>query len=104
LPALALIACHFKRSLRKGQRCPALHSLSIMPRFIPAAALAALASGCALCCSVYGNRISLAPSAAAAAPYVAPFTLFAVGAGTSVALCAAALCDAAAASSRRRSS
>lgn len=72
-----------------------------MLRFIPAATLAALATGCALCCGNYGNRISLAPSAAAAAPYAAPFVLFAVGAGASVALCAAALCDAAAASPRR---
>jgi hypothetical protein len=72
-----------------------------MLRFVPTAALAALATGCALCCSSYGNRISLAPSAAAAAPYAAPFVLFAVGAGASAALCAAALCDTAAASSRR---
>jgi hypothetical protein len=74
-----------------------------MRRYFPAAALAALATGCALCCASYGQRISLAPSAAAAAPYVAPFTLFTAGAATSYALCAAALCDAASRPSRRRS-
>lgn len=81
----------------------ALSNVPIMRRFIPAAALAALATGCALCCSSYGQRISTARSAAAAAPYAAPFALFSAGAATSVALCAAALCDAAARPARRHS-
>lgn len=74
-----------------------------MRRFIPAAALAALATCSALCCSTYGRAIMRAPSAAAAASLAAPFLLFATTGGTSVALCAAALCDAAARPSRRRS-
>jgi len=74
-----------------------------MRPFISAAALAALATGCALCCSTYGRTILRAPSAAAAAPLAAPFLLFAVAGGTSAALCAAALCDAASRPARRRS-
>jgi hypothetical protein len=74
-----------------------------MRRFLPAAALAALATGCALCCSTYARTIMRAPSAAAAAPLAAPFLLFATGAATSYALCAASLCDAAARPSRKRS-
>ena len=74
-----------------------------MLRFLPAAALAALATGCALCCSSYGQRITSARSAAAAVPYAAPFLLFATGTATSYGLCAAALCSAAERPARRRS-
>lgn len=66
-----------------------------MLRFIPAAALLATAAGCALICGSYGRMILRSPSAAAAAPYAAPFLLFATGAAGGVALSAAALCDAA---------
>jgi hypothetical protein len=74
-----------------------------MRHYISAAALAALATGCALCCSTYGQRITAAPSAAAAAPLAAPFLLCATATATSYALCAAALCSAAARPARRRS-
>lgn len=65
-----------------------------MLRFAPAAALLALAAGCSLAASHYGNRIVFARSAAAAAPLAAPFLLSAMGAASGVALGAAALCDA----------
>lgn len=74
-----------------------------MLRFIPAAALLATAAGCALVCGSYGRMILRSPSAAAAAPYAAPALLFAAGAGTGVALGAAALCDAASRPVRHRS-
>jgi hypothetical protein len=92
-----------EHSLSDGAPLHKLAHQTTMRRFIPAAALAALATGCALCCSSYGQRITAARSAAAAAPYAAPFLLFTVGTATSYALCAAALCDAAARPSRRRS-
>jgi hypothetical protein len=47
-----------------------------------------------LSASSYGSRIAFAPSARAAAPFAAPFALFASAAAASVALAAAAACDA----------
>lgn len=73
-----------------------------MLRFAPAAALLATAAGCALACGSYGRMILRSPSAAAAAPYAAPALMLATGAGTGVALAAAALCDAANRPARRR--
>lgn len=64
-------------------------------RFTPAAALFALTVATGHLTATYGNRISLAPTAKAAAPYAAPFALFAVAAGMSAALAGAAACDAA---------
>lgn len=53
-----------------------------------------------LCSATYGKQIFLAPSASAAAPLAAPFLLFTVATGASVALCAASVCDAAEKASR----
>lgn len=69
-------------------------------RFAPTAALFALTVATGHLAATYGNRISLARSAAAAAPYAAPFALFAVAAGASAALAGAAACDAAERSAR----
>ena len=73
-------------------------------RFLPAAALLATAAGCALACGSYSRWILRSESAAAAAPYAAPFLLFATGAGGGVALGTAALCDAASRPARSRRS
>jgi hypothetical protein len=64
-----------------------------MIRFLPAAGLFASALTFGLCASFYGSKITAAPSAASAAPFAAPFLLFAASAGASFALCAASLCD-----------
>ncbi len=61
----------------------------------PTLALFAGSVAFGLCAATYGNRISLAPSAQAAAPFAAPFSLFASATAASFALAAAASCDAA---------
>lgn len=63
--------------------------------FAPTAALFALTVASGHLAATYGNRISLARSAAAAAPFAAPFALFAAAAVASAALAGAAACDAA---------
>jgi hypothetical protein len=70
-------------------------SFPSMIRFLPAAGLFASTLAFGLCASFYGRQITAAPSAASAAPFAAPFLLFAASTGASVALCAASLCDAA---------
>lgn len=61
----------------------------------PTLALFAGTVGFGLCAATYGDRIALAPSAREAAPFAAPFALFASAAAASFALAAAASCDAA---------
>jgi hypothetical protein len=69
-------------------------SLASVIRFLPAAGLFASTLAFGLCASFYGGKVTAAPSAASAAPFAAPFLLFAASAGASFALCAASLCDA----------
>lgn len=69
-------------------------------RFAPAAALFALTVATGHLTATYGDKISFAPTAKAAAPYAAPFALFAVATGVSAALAGAAACDAAERSAR----
>ena len=64
-------------------------------RYVPALALLAGTAGFGLAASSYGRWIVRSESAAAAAPFAAPFALFAVASGVSFALSAAAVCDAA---------
>jgi len=70
-----------------------------MLRFVralaPACALFSLTVASGLCASAYGDRITASPSVRAAAPFAAPFALFASLTGASFALAAAASCDAA---------
>ena len=61
--------------------------------YVAAAALLAAALASGIGCSFYGNRITQSSSAAAAAPFAAPFALLAVSAAASVSLAAAALCQ-----------
>jgi hypothetical protein len=68
----------------------------------PTLALFAGSVAFGLCASSYGSRIVLAPSAREAAPFAAPFALFASAAAASFALAAAASCDAAEKLSRSR--
>ena len=75
------------RSARRARRSAA------GPLFA-AATLFATTVGLGVCASTYGRWISEAPTAREAAPYAAPFMLFAVGAGASFALSAAATADA----------
>lgn len=72
-----------------------------MLRFLPAAALLAASAGFALCTDYYGRQILLSDNAAAAAPFAAPFVLFATSTGCGLALGAASLCDAACPQRRR---
>jgi hypothetical protein len=58
-----------------------------------AAALAIGGGALALCLPSYSSKILRAPSAAAAAPFAAPFALLTVSAAAALTLAAAALCD-----------
>lgn len=69
--------------------------------FAPCLALFAGTVGFGLSASSYGQRISSAPSARAAAPFAAPFALSAMAAAASFALAAASACDAGEKLSRR---
>ena len=62
-------------------------------RYLPAAALLTSGFALALGLQTYGNKITLAPNAAAAAPYAAPFALLAAGTAASITLAAASLCS-----------
>jgi hypothetical protein len=61
--------------------------------YVLALALALLGGAAALQLSSYGSRILRAPSAAAAAPFAAPFALLTVLSAAALTLSAAALCD-----------
>ena len=67
----------------------------IMRKFFPVVASAALSLGLGLTAASYQQRIMAAPSAAAAAPFAAPFLLFFTGASASLLLGCAAAGDAA---------
>ena len=69
---------------------------------LPCLALFAGTVGFGLCSATYGQKISFAPSARAAAPFAAPFLLCAASAAACLALSAAASCDAAERLSRSR--
>jgi hypothetical protein len=69
-----------------------LFTLSMKNRFALIACLACL-TGSGIVAEFYGRRIALAPSPAVAAPYAAPFALFAVAAAASFACAAAAVTD-----------
>jgi hypothetical protein len=62
-------------------------------RYLPAAALLASGFALALGLQTYGNKIALAPNAAAAAPYAAPFALLMAGTTASITLAAVSLCS-----------
>ena len=61
--------------------------------YLPAVVLLASGFALALGLQTYGNKIALAPNAAAAAPYAAPFALLAAGTAASVALAVVSLCS-----------
>jgi hypothetical protein len=60
---------------------------------LPLIACLACLAGSGIAAESYGRRIALAPSPAAAAPYAAPFALFAAAAAASFACAAAAVTD-----------
>ena len=71
-------------------------ALVVMPPlkpYLPAAALCATGFALALGLQTYGNKISFAPNAAAAAPFAAPFALLATGTAACFTLAAASLCS-----------
>ena len=73
--------------------CPHPIYAIAVTRYLPTAALIVSGFALALGLQTYGNKITLAPNAAAAAPYAAPFALLAAGTAASVTLAAVSLCS-----------